>query len=407
MLQDGNLYVHTATDLRKVAEAAFAQMLTASAAKGVKILGGRADLGRPHVEVADLIVKMRDSFEVTEKSEDDETKKRIEQNADGEYCVIAETTGRNLGCFPTKGEAEDRLDQIEQFSKGLPDVLTWGAVMTKRMPASGSGLPASLEAAVPPAYRYWKAGERAREVRDALVESGFFTSENIGVVNNQLTRIVTKRFISPEQADADAEFARPESFAEVIATIVKRRCAMWSIDDAFPSAEDAKEFPDSIIVLDPAITKRWLENGTETADSLVRKAAALDLSVLIAAPDSLGSRIAFSRFGKPFTIQKCATANLVFVSNFDVKGVRSVAIEEATLDQQRQFTLSQQVWKDGTRSVWHLLLDRHGEGLDGWTLQASPIRDSARTIFEGLARLRRRRRGRRIYRRRSDERFER
>lgn len=373
VLQDGNLYVHAASDLRKVAEAAFAQMLSGNAANGVKILGGLADLSRPHVEVADLVVKMRDSFEVTEKAEDDETKKRIEQNEDGEYCVIAETTGRNFGCFPTKGEAEDRLDQIEQFSKGLPDVLTWGAVMAKRMPASGSGLPASLEAAVPPAYRYWKAGERAREVRDALVESGFFTSENIGVVNNQLTRIVTKRFISPEQADADTEFAQPQSFAEVIATIVKRRCAMWSIDDAFPSAEDAKEFPDSIIVLDPAITKRWLENGTETADSLVRKAAALDLSVLIAAPDSLGSRIAFSRFGKPFTIQKCATANLVFVSNFDVKGVRSVAIEEATLDQQRQFTLSQQVWKDGTRSVWHLLLDRHGEGLDGWTLQASPV----------------------------------
>lgn len=371
VLQDGNLYVHAASDLRKVAEAAFAQMLSPSAAKGVNILSGLADLSRPHVEVADLVVKMRDSFEVTEKRET--SNKRIEQNEDGEYCVIAETTGRNLGCFPTKGEAEDRLRQIEQFSKGLPDVLTWGAVMAKRMPASGSGLPASLEAAVPPAYRYWKAGDRAREVRDALAESGFFTNENIDVVNQQLTRIVTKRFVSPDQPDADAEFVQPQSFAEVIATIVKRRCAMWSIDDAFPTADDAKEFPDAVVVLDPAVTKRWLEDGTETADSLVRKAAALELSVLIAAPDSLGSRIAFSRFGRPFTVQKCSTANLVFVSNFDVKGVRSVAIEEATLDQQRQFTLSQQVWKDGTRSVWHLLIDRHGEGLDGWTLQASPI----------------------------------
>jgi site-specific DNA-adenine methylase len=374
VLQDGNLYVHAGGDLRKSAEAAIAQMLSADAAKGVKILGGPPDLSRPHVEIADLVVKMRDRFEVTEKRE--EAEKRIEQNEDGEYCVIAETTGRNFGCFPTKGEAEDRLDQIEQFSKGLPDVLTWGAVMAKRMPASGSGLPASLETAVPPAYRYWKAGDRARGVRDALVESGFFTSENVAVVNDQLTRILTKRFISPDQPDADAEFARPQSFAEVIAIIVKRGCAMWSIDDAFPTADDAKEFPDSVIVLDPAVTKRWLQDGKETADSLVRKSAALELPILIAAPDSLGSRIAFSRFGRPFTIQKCSTANLVFVSNFVVKGVQSVAIEEATLDQQRQFTLSQQVWKDG-KSVWHLFIDRHGEGLDGWTLQASPIGKAA------------------------------
>jgi Zn finger protein HypA/HybF involved in hydrogenase expression len=44
------------------------------------------------------------------------------REVDGEFCVFSEA-GKNLGCYPTKPEAEDRLAQIERFSgkDGEPD----------------------------------------------------------------------------------------------------------------------------------------------------------------------------------------------------------------------------------------------------------------------------------------------
>jgi len=41
---------------------------------------------------------------------------KVVEEIDGEYCVITEETGRNMGCYPTKELAEIRLRQIERFS---------------------------------------------------------------------------------------------------------------------------------------------------------------------------------------------------------------------------------------------------------------------------------------------------
>ena len=40
---------------------------------------------------------------------------KIVREIDGEYCVITEETGRNMGCYPTRELAEIRLRQIERF----------------------------------------------------------------------------------------------------------------------------------------------------------------------------------------------------------------------------------------------------------------------------------------------------
>jgi len=40
---------------------------------------------------------------------------KVVEEIDGEYCVITEETGRNMGCYPTKELAEIRLRQIERF----------------------------------------------------------------------------------------------------------------------------------------------------------------------------------------------------------------------------------------------------------------------------------------------------
>ena len=63
---------------------------------------------------------------VEEQSEvetlDDEEQKfyqyKVVEEIDGEYCVIAEVSGRNLGCYPTRELAEARLTQVERFGDG-------------------------------------------------------------------------------------------------------------------------------------------------------------------------------------------------------------------------------------------------------------------------------------------------
>ena len=51
---------------------------------------------------------------------DDEEQKSAEfkvvREIDGEYCVIAEVSGRNMGCYPTRELAEARLQQMSRYS---------------------------------------------------------------------------------------------------------------------------------------------------------------------------------------------------------------------------------------------------------------------------------------------------
>ena len=51
---------------------------------------------------------------------DDEEQKSAEfkvvREIDGEYCVIAEVSGRNMGCYPTRELAEARLEQMSRYS---------------------------------------------------------------------------------------------------------------------------------------------------------------------------------------------------------------------------------------------------------------------------------------------------
>lgn len=51
------------------------------------------------------------------EAQEENTKEfKVVQEIDGEYCVITEETGKNMGCYPTRELAEARLRQIERFS---------------------------------------------------------------------------------------------------------------------------------------------------------------------------------------------------------------------------------------------------------------------------------------------------
>lgn len=41
-----------------------------------------------------------------------------------EYCVVSEDGERSFGCYPTKGEAEERLREVEFFKQQNSDIWT-------------------------------------------------------------------------------------------------------------------------------------------------------------------------------------------------------------------------------------------------------------------------------------------
>ena len=98
-------------------------------------------------------------------------------------------------------------------------MLSWTAVSLGEMPALGSsGLEKSLEADVPPRFRYWtaKTDDEARSVRDALVEAQVFTPENVQKVDGVPRRTISETtiFLAKEaEAAAELEPARDVEIA--------------------------------------------------------------------------------------------------------------------------------------------------------------------------------------------------
>lgn len=50
------------------------------------------------------------------------------KKVDDEWCAFSEDGSRNFGCFPTKGEAEDRLREVEFFKQQSSEAVRAGIV---------------------------------------------------------------------------------------------------------------------------------------------------------------------------------------------------------------------------------------------------------------------------------------
>jgi len=88
----------------------------------------------------------------------------------------------------------------------LPAVLSQDSVEAGLMPPHGhSGLPESLEVAVPRRYRYWEAPtpEAARAVRDALVGTGQFDPDLVKLVDGEPRLCVRRLFLYEPEPDVD------------------------------------------------------------------------------------------------------------------------------------------------------------------------------------------------------------
>ncbi len=73
----------------------------------------------------------------------------------------------------------------------VPAVLSSRARAEKWMPPEGtSGMPSTLEPLVPEELRYWlHSGDRAIELRDALIDSQFITKNRLAVVNGEIRMV--------------------------------------------------------------------------------------------------------------------------------------------------------------------------------------------------------------------------
>ncbi len=85
-------------------------------------MGTTRDYQGEYTEEAQVqMPKVEDTPEVV--TEDDEENKGLERfedkvikKIDDEYCVIAEESGKNMGCYPTRELAKRRLEQISRYS---------------------------------------------------------------------------------------------------------------------------------------------------------------------------------------------------------------------------------------------------------------------------------------------------
>lgn len=259
-----------------------------------------------------------------------------------------------------------KADETDEF----PEVLTWTAVRKRLMPSEGSGLPASLEADVPPAYRYWKCDNEddAIVVRDALVESRMFTPDKVMKVDGELRRAVVetvqKLYLAPEYDDGPVEIPEP------VKPIVKAQALLKN-----PDAERA--------IFDETLT------GVIGIDILLDKVEKLDGEWIIAAKDSAEIRKAIA--GPCFRLW--SDENVVFVTNAEIVDRTSVEwVQLSRAEELVKFAFSKgreiKIAKaTEERIVFGIVLEPDGVDAQEDTISKNEIRQAAHKFMEDFGNL--------------------
>jgi hypothetical protein len=86
--------------------------------------------------VDNILSDLDKAIDLASSTIEDITITKTIKEEDGQYCVYSEDGKKNLGCYDTKAEAEERLRQIEQFKsqtpphvkKGMPDGTLEGGI---------------------------------------------------------------------------------------------------------------------------------------------------------------------------------------------------------------------------------------------------------------------------------------
>jgi hypothetical protein len=183
----------------------------------------------------------------------------------------------------------------------VPRVLTDEAVKKGLMPPPGhSGLPKSLEAVVPAEYRYWQAsGEQAIAMRDALVESGFFSEDTIKAVDGELRKVEVRYYLYETQGDVGKSIKRLPTLADRVAKVVPEALMGQGFapmaEDDWLEALDKNDAPGNLAILSPP-------DRTTNPREMARAAATLKGDFLLEHEDTKQARAAFSRVGQLFKL---------------------------------------------------------------------------------------------------------
>ena len=196
------------------------------------------------------------------------------------------------------------LEEFRAAAIDVPAVLTWEAVRKRELPALGqSGLPASLEQDVPPQMRFWKATTvaDALAVREALVESGLFTTATIRKVAGELRRVVPELVVKM--------YAAP-TYEDAAVVVPKSVRAVEKVAGLLASSER------KTLIFDEDVTE------AVGLAAVLAKTAALDADWIVAARDTAEARKAL---GSRAVFKLISRDDLVFATNAEIEHEDSVA----------------------------------------------------------------------------------
>lgn len=205
----------------------------------------------------------------------------------------------------------------------IPRVLTEDAVSKGLMPPHGhSGLPKSLESVVPAEYRYWQASSpgEAIQMRDALVESGFFSEDTVKAVDGELRKVEVKYFLYEPQADVGKTIKRLPTLGDRIMKVLpphfigKAFGPMTEVD--WLEALDKNDGPGKLAILSPP-------DRTTSVREMARAVTTLKGAFLLEHDDTKMARAAFSQVGQVFKLRGEPTR--IFCTSFPPDDVRAVS----------------------------------------------------------------------------------
>lgn len=205
---------------------------------------------------------------------------------------------------------------VAGMSKSLvPRVLSDDAVKKGLMPPQGhSGLPKSLEAVVPNEFRYWlSSGEQAIEMRNALVESKFFTEDTIKAVDGELRKVEVRYFLYEAGAEPEAK-SLPSLATRVMEVLpdhlMGKGFAPFEADDWLEEL-DKNDSVGALAVLSPP-------DRSTSPREMARAASTLKGDFLLEHDDTKLARTAFASVGQVFKL--AGEPSRIFCSSFPPSG---------------------------------------------------------------------------------------
>lgn len=199
---------------------------------------------------------------------------------------------------------------IEVKKECLPTVLTQAAVDGGLMPPLGrSGMTTSLERETPAHLQYWRAStaKAAQQIRDDLVKTQYFTSENILIVDGEFRRVQAK--VSYEIAKS---LPNPVPEGTPPATPGDRKDPVRKVAELLPDSG-----------ADVCLFDRFLSEDMTPAD-VVDAVSILDgKDYLVAYPDTPASRMELSKVGRLFKLD--GHSDTVFATSSPFRSVAGIS----------------------------------------------------------------------------------